>query len=125
LPSPAIVIGGINVINTRIGYGQYARRRNAEIRERKCPKAGLQQRERKAESKVRRRAATKAKKKKRAAWAAYRQREAGAPYVYGDFAREIERGALFMGGSWSPKQGRGPVAIKARHARRIRGKKAL
>jgi hypothetical protein len=35
----------------------------------------------------------------------------------------IERWALFMGGLWSPKQGRGPVAIKTRHARRIRGKK--
>jgi hypothetical protein len=30
-----------------------------------------------------------------------------------------------MGGPWSPKQGRGPVAIKARHARRIRGKKSI
>jgi hypothetical protein len=27
--------------------------------------------------------------------------------------------------SWSLKQGRGPVAIKARHARRIRGKKVF
>jgi hypothetical protein len=41
------------------------------------------------------------------------------PYVYGDIAREIERWALFMGGPWSPKQGRGPVTIRARHARRI------
>jgi hypothetical protein len=48
-----------------------------------------------------------------------------APYVCGDFAREIERWALFMGGPWSLKQGRGPVAIKTRHARRIRGKKVL
>jgi hypothetical protein len=32
---------------------------------------------------------------------------------------------LFTGGPWSPKQGRRPVAIKARHARRIRGKKVL
>jgi hypothetical protein len=48
-----------------------------------------------------------------------------APYVYGDFAREIERWALFMGGPWPLKQGRGPVAIKTRHARRIRGKKSI
>jgi hypothetical protein len=47
------------------------------------------------------------------------------PYVYGDFAREIQRWALFMGGTWPLKQGRGPVAIKTRHARRIRGKKVL
>jgi hypothetical protein len=50
---------------------------------------------------------------------------AGTPYVCGDIAREIGRWALFMGGPWPPKQGRGPVAIKARHARRIRGKKVL
>jgi hypothetical protein len=40
-----------------------------------------------------------------------------APYVYGDFAREIQRWALFMGGTWPLKQGRGPVAIKTRHAK--------
>jgi hypothetical protein len=46
-----------------------------------------------------------------------------SPCVCGDFAREIiGRWALFMGGPWPPKQGREPVAIKARHARRIRGK---
>jgi hypothetical protein len=54
-----------------------------------------------------------------------RGRRRATPYVYGDFAREIGRWALFMGGPWSPKQGCGPVAIKARHARRIRGKKVL
>jgi hypothetical protein len=48
-----------------------------------------------------------------------------SPCVCGNFAREIERWALFMGGTWPPKQGRGPVATKARHARRIRGKKVL
>jgi hypothetical protein len=37
----------------------------------------------------------------------------------------IGRWALFTGGLWSPKQGRGPVTIKTRHARRIRGKKVL
>jgi hypothetical protein len=37
----------------------------------------------------------------------------------------IGRWALFTGGLWPPKQGRGPVAIKTRHARRIRGKKVL
>jgi hypothetical protein len=36
---------------------------------------------------------------------------------------KIERWALFLGSSWTPKQGRRPVAIKTRHARRIRGKK--
>jgi hypothetical protein len=35
------------------------------------------------------------------------------------------RWALFTGGLWPPKQGRGPVAIKTRHAKRIRGKKVL
>jgi hypothetical protein len=46
-----------------------------------------------------------------------------SPYVYGDFAREIGRWALFMGGPWPPKQGRGLVAINPRHARPIRGKR--
>jgi hypothetical protein len=54
----ALVIGGISAINTRAGYRtgniqdtRYKERRNAEIRGRKCPKARLQQRERKAGSK--------------------------------------------------------------------------